>query len=100
LAPNQFLFPPAAVHQPLMLAAIREAAPYDSLRSMRRGALQTLATTPLQDQTLPSIETLLHFSGHTNARTLKRYLNWGKLFGAEAAAGLEAARALQAAGQH
>jgi ketosteroid isomerase-like protein len=41
-------------------------------RSLRRGALQALALAPgITD------ETLLLYSGHSNVRTLRRYLNWG-----------------------
>jgi integrase len=41
-------------------------------RSLRRGALQTLSTLPAATDAL-----LMEFSGHTQVRTLRRYLNWG-----------------------
>ena len=56
-------------------------------RSLRRGAIQTLAASGIAD------EKLLHYSGHTNVTMLRRYLNFGKVSGeggalAEAAAPL------------
>jgi hypothetical protein len=42
-------------------------------RSVRRGALQSLALTGATD------ETLLSFSGHKEKKMLYRYLNWGKV---------------------
>lgn len=41
-------------------------------RSIRRGALQALSRAPGMTD-----ESLLLFSGHSNVRTLRRYLNWG-----------------------
>jgi hypothetical protein len=72
----------------LMLAAVRRADNSLNMRSVRRGSLQTLALAG------HSIETLLQFSGHTKDRTLKRYLDWGRLFGDEATRGQAAAQAL------
>lgn len=39
-------------------------------RSIRRGALQTMAANGVDE------ETLMRFSGHTQVNTLRRYLNW------------------------
>jgi hypothetical protein len=41
------------------------------VRSIRRGALQTLAAVQTPEQVL------LQFSGHTNVQMLRRYLDWG-----------------------
>jgi integrase len=41
-------------------------------RSLRRGSLQHLACQPSMTD-----EILLHFSGHSSVKTLRRYLNWG-----------------------
>ena len=41
--------------------------------SIRRGALQRMATLGASE------EDLMHFSGHTNVRTLRRYLGWNKV---------------------
>ena len=79
---------PMNKRMPRLLAALRTANPSLNLRAMRRGSLQTmaLAGTPA--------DVLMTYSGHTNVGTLKRYLDWGRLFGAEAAAGQAAARLL------
>lgn len=55
--------------------ALRRADPKLEQRSLRRGAIQTLAATNLSD------EELLKYSGHTNVQMLRRYLNFGKLSG-------------------
>lgn len=55
--------------------SIRRANPKLEQRSLRRGAIQTLAATGLSD------EELLKYSGHTNVQMLRRYLNFGKLSG-------------------
>ncbi len=55
--------------------ALRRAHPDLEQRSLRRGAIQTLAATGLSD------EELLKYSGHTNVQMLRRYLNFGKLSG-------------------
>jgi integrase len=53
--------------------ALRRSHPELEQRSLRRGALQTLACAPgITD------ELLMEFSGHTRVATLRRYLNWGK----------------------
>jgi integrase len=53
--------------------ALRRAHPELEQRSLRRGALQTLACAPGMTDAL-----LMEFSGHTQVATLRRYLNWGK----------------------
>ncbi len=52
--------------------ALRQHNPLAEQKSVRRSALQRLAT-------VPGITThdLLHFSGHTNEKMLLRYLGWG-----------------------
>jgi integrase len=54
--------------------ALRRAHPELEQRSLRRGALQTLACAPGMTDAL-----LMEFSGHTQVTTLRRYLNWGKV---------------------
>ena len=54
-----------------MLTCFRLADPTMEARSVRRGALQLLAAAEVP------LPTLMLFSGHTNQRTLLRYLNWG-----------------------
>lgn len=49
------------------------------LGSVRRGALEAIAAAGAP------LETLMSFSGHKNAATLKRYLRWGREFAKEAA---------------
>ena len=52
---------------------LRRVDPEFECRSLRRGAIQQLATTPnITD------ETILLFSGHSNVVTLRRYLNFGR----------------------
>ena len=92
-ASDDLLFPatadvPLPKRMPALLSAIRAADPELNLRAMRRGALQTMALAGV------SAETLMTFSGHTNDKTLKRYLDWGRLFGAAETAGRAAARHL------
>ena len=50
--------------------AIREAGPQLEQRSIRRGALQAMATKGTSD------ELLMLYSGHKRKETLHRYLNW------------------------
>jgi len=54
---------------------LRKVDPQLEQRSIRRGALITLAKTGASE------ETLMRFSGHTNTRTLRRYLGWGSAEG-------------------
>lgn len=42
-------------------------------RSLRRGALQTMASNGVSE------ETLMRYSGHTQVATLRRYLNWNTI---------------------
>lgn len=65
--------------------ALRRSNPKLEQRSLRRGAIQTLAATGLTD------EELLHYSGHTNVSMLRRYLNFGKLSGEGARLSAQAA---------
>jgi integrase len=79
LRPDDFLFPSLSpdqspkVRMAAMTETLRAINPELTLRAMRRGSLQALAraATPLDE--------LLTFSGHTSEKTLKRYLDWGRL---------------------
>ena len=70
---NQFLFQGVKGEQ--IKIALRRVNPRLEQRSLRRGALQTLAATNISD------EKLLHYSGHTNVTMLRRYLDFGKVSG-------------------
>jgi hypothetical protein len=61
-------------------------------RSIRRGALQFMATQKVTE------EVLMHFSGHQRVETLRRYLSWGRINGAVCAAARPAAMLLAAEG--
>ncbi|PHR97545.1 MAG: hypothetical protein COA68_12375 [Oceanobacter sp.] len=81
---------------PEVLKAIRRAHPSLENRSLRRGALQSLAKSPEMTDDI-----LLSFSGHTNLCTLRRYLNWGSVDRAKEIAMTKAATAsLATAAQH
>jgi integrase len=57
-----------------LLALIRSVGgPAMRQSSIRRGALQRMATLGASE------EDLMHFSGHTNTKTLRRYLGWNKV---------------------
>jgi hypothetical protein len=56
-----------------ILIALRRIDPSYENRSLRRGALQSLANSGTSE------EVLLLFSGHTNVITLRRYLQWGAI---------------------
>ena len=53
--------------------ALREVDCELEQRSIRRGALQTMAVAGTSE------ENLMRFSGHTQVKTLHRYLNWNQL---------------------
>lgn len=53
--------------------ALREVDPELEQRSIRRGALQTMAEFGTEE------DTLMLFSGHTQVSTLRRYLNWNQI---------------------
>jgi integrase len=69
---SQFFFP-KGVGCPAVLGALRRVSPTLECRSIRRGALQGLAAAGVSE------EVLLSLSGHASAKTLRRYLMWGKL---------------------
>jgi hypothetical protein len=72
LAPTNWLFPGGPpVFGPLASMALRTVNPEYTVRSIRRGALQTMA-----DNNVP-FPTLMIFSGHKREDTLLRYLDWG-----------------------
>jgi integrase len=90
---SELLFPgsdglPLKDRMGAMLTALRTANSTLSLRSMRRGALQTMAKAEVP------LETLRQFSGHKSNETLLRYLDFGRQHGAGAAAGHAAAAPL------
>jgi hypothetical protein len=87
LRSHQRLFPTPTPTHKAVLAALRARNLTLEVRSLRRGALQTLALTTPEDL-------LLNFSGHTNVRTLRRYLGWGRILGTVAQATTRAAIAL------
>ena len=68
---NSWIFPTATTGSHLK-EALRLAGPQFEQRSIRRGALQSLAQAPNMTD-----EILMLFSGHTQVRTLRRYLSWG-----------------------
>ena len=69
-----------------MLPTIRLVDPALEARSVRRGALQAMAAAGVP------LELLMRYSGHTQEKTLLRYLNWGVVTG-------ELQRQMQEAGQ-
>jgi integrase len=94
-APTESVFPLVSDSRDGVTArgttAIRRVCPDQEARSLRRGALQTLAAADAK------IETLLLFSGHKTPKTLYRYLNWGQVeSGTAAAAAVHAAALLPA----
>jgi len=78
---SPLLFPPVdkvtTLNQrmPTMLRSLRVANPALNMRSMRRGSLQTLAMSGMP------IKQVMERAGHTNERTTRRYLDWGRLDG-------------------
>jgi hypothetical protein len=70
---NGLLFPNVTGEQ-LKLALRRVDKLYEQ-RSIRRGSLQAMSLGGCSD------EDLLLYSGHTNLKTLRRYLDWGKKSG-------------------
>jgi integrase len=66
-----YLFPPS--RHPQLRRQVRHALSSEGLelRSLRRGGAQKLADKGVDD------DILMRFTGHTNARTLSRYLHWG-----------------------
>ena len=75
-----------------VLKAVRRVAADLENRSIRRGALQTLASAGVSE------ELLMLFSGHTSIDTLRRYLAWGAVGAAKKAAMSSAASALAPTG--
>lgn len=67
---HTWLFPREMTTQDVLISLRRVSAALEC-RSLRRGALQTLAAAGVPESTL------LHFSGHTSSTTLRRYLQWG-----------------------
>ena len=76
---------------PEVLRALRRADPALENRSLRRGALQTLALKGHSE------ELLLAFSGHTQVATLRRYLQWGAIGSVKYNLMTEASRGLHSA---
>ena len=65
-----------SITPPQMLSTFRLCDPRMEARSVRRGSLQTMALAGVP------LETLILYSGHTNEKTLLRYLGWGHAAGA------------------
>ena len=76
----------ASVHD--VLLALRRIDPTLENRSIRRGALQTLALSGTPE------DVLLLFSGHTSFATLRRYLGWGAIGSEKKSTMTSAAKAL------
>jgi hypothetical protein len=57
----------------VVATALKQADPELEQRSIRRGALQHMASDGETSE-----ETLMMFSGHRRVETLRRYLDWGK----------------------
>jgi integrase len=74
--------------------ALKRARPGLTTRTIRRGALQAMAVGTAELPPVP-LETLMSFAGHLRPETTKRYLDWGRLFGAAAVEERKAAAALQ-----
>jgi integrase len=77
-SPGQFLWhaesPKARTLMGKVVAtALKQADPELEQRSIRRGALQHMASDGETSE-----ETLMMFSGHRRVETLRRYLDWGK----------------------
>ena len=94
--PNAPLFPQTGPHkvsknhqEKLMRDALKTVDTILTTRSIRRGALQTMALEKVDEATL------MHFSGHTNRNTLLRYLDWGRLFAKEEEEARDASAHLQ-----
>lgn len=68
---HTWLFPRETTGTQVKLALRRVNSTLEQ-RSLRRGSLQALSRAPGMTD-----ENLLLFSGHSNVRTLRRYLNWG-----------------------
>ena len=86
--PETLVIPPLARHferESLVIDALRSVDGKLSTRALRRGALQAMAMQGTD------MQTLMQFSGHKNEETLKRYLNWGRMYGAGQVAGRQAA---------
>ncbi len=82
--PNDFIFPAASAAHRLQLGVdlrqlIRQIDPKFEQKSLRRGALQAMSKAGTAE-----VEPL-EFSGHTNTKSLRRYLQWN-LFGARVGA--------------
>jgi hypothetical protein len=70
-------------------AALKTAEPRLEQRSIRRGALQKMAADPSVTE-----DTLMAFSGHRRAETLRGYLDWGSKCSSREKTGKEAAALL------
>ena len=68
--------------------ALRAVDPNLELRSIRRGALQHMASQNV------SMEDLRIYSRHSSVAMLRRYLHWGRAPSEEASRGMKAAGAL------
>ena len=67
---HELLFPTGPTLLDLISATLKSVHPELQLRSLRRGALSTMALNGA------TAEELLHYSRHRNVQTLQRYLGW------------------------
>ena len=87
---NQLQHPqPFATTSARVKKALRRVDKRLEQRSLRRGALQTLAEAGVPE------EEILNFSGHTTLGMLRRYLEWGRVNQAKAQRQAQNANALQ-----
>lgn len=87
LADHKHLFRASIGKSSEALKALRAANPALCLRSVRRGAAQTLAQDPSV-----SVETMMKITGHKSEKTLQRYLDWDRVNARQHAAAQTAAR--------
>ena len=73
-APRSRLFRPELGSSNEVIQLLRTADPSLNCRSVRRGSLQTIASSGTVDE-----ETLMRLSGHRNVQTLHRYLDWDRV---------------------
>jgi hypothetical protein len=82
---STLLFPDAEATRMHMICAMKSISTKLECRSIRRGALVTMAKEGVDESTL------MHFSGHLSTMTLHRYLGWGLYRGEQGAKGAAAA---------
>jgi hypothetical protein len=88
-ATSVWVFPTPDALGPQVRQALRAVDPALEQRSLRRGALLTMAAAGVSEAVL------LEFSGHTTGRMLRRYLGFGASLAATGMQTLAAAALLQ-----